>query len=63
MANREEIDKLVAVCSNCGAVYAARQWPDGEIQAIGSNGCQCGSDEFDPVDEFESGSSLGSLGI
>ena len=50
MANRDDIDRLLAICSNCSAVYAARQWPDGDIQAIGSDGCRCGSDDFDPIE-------------
>ncbi|ELY58903.1 hypothetical protein [Natronolimnohabitans innermongolicus] len=42
----------------CSSVYAARQWPDGEIQAIGNDGCSCGSTDFElvqTVDESSAG--------
>ncbi|WP_306056721.1 hypothetical protein [Natronococcus wangiae] len=46
MANRDDVTRELAECTECGSVYAARQWPDGDIQTIGSDGCRCGSSDF-----------------
>ncbi|WIV66210.1 hypothetical protein QQ977_10965 [Natrialbaceae archaeon AArc-T1-2] len=46
MANRDDVTRELAECVDCGSVYAARQWPSGEIQPIGSDGCDCGSTDF-----------------
>lgn len=53
MANRDDVSRELAECVKCGSVYAARQWPDGDIQAIGSDGCPCGSTEFVLVSESD----------
>ncbi|ELZ10616.1 hypothetical protein C478_14222 [Natrinema thermotolerans DSM 11552] len=37
------------------SVYAARQWPDGEIKIIGQDGCSCGSTDFELVDDSADG--------
>ncbi|AGB38129.1 hypothetical protein [Natronococcus occultus] len=50
MANRDDVSRELAECTECGAVYAARQWPDGRIKTIGSESCQCGSTEFSLVE-------------
>ncbi|WP_293029716.1 hypothetical protein [Natronococcus sp.] len=53
MANRDDVSRELAECTKCGAVYAARQWPDGTIKAIGSERCRCGSAEFAVVETDE----------
>ncbi|SDR44953.1 hypothetical protein [Natronobacterium texcoconense] len=58
MANRDDVDRGLAECVDCGSIYAAREWPTGEIQPIGSDGCECGSTDFvlvDDVDEESNG--------
>lgn len=57
MASRDDVIRILATCKQCGAVYAARQWPDGDIQAIGSDGCHCGSDTFACIQELGGDSS------
>nr|WP_084777840.1 hypothetical protein [Natrialba sp. SSL1] len=45
-----ESERTIAECFDCGNAYAAKKWPDGTIQPIGTrNGCQCGSTEFQAV--------------
>ncbi|OIB56283.1 hypothetical protein BBD46_18135 [Natrialba sp. SSL1] len=51
MANRDDVSRELAKCANCDSVYAARRWPDGDIQMIGSDGCPCGSTDFVLVDD------------
>nr|WP_049889156.1 hypothetical protein [Natronolimnohabitans innermongolicus] len=58
MANSDDANRVLASCVECSSVYAARQWPDGEIQAIGNDGCSCGSTDFElvqTVDESSAG--------
>ena len=55
MAHRDDVKRLMATCEHCGAVYAARQWPDGDVQPIGSGSCNCGSTDFVPIDGFDDG--------
>ncbi|WP_226377488.1 hypothetical protein [Haloterrigena turkmenica] len=43
----------MAVCEECGSVYAARQWPDGTIRVIGQEGCSCGATRFEVADDSE----------
>ncbi len=50
MAHRDDVTRVLAACERCGSVYAARQWPDGTIRAIGSHSCSCGSTDFVLVD-------------
>lgn len=38
---------------NCDSVYAARQWPDGDIQIIGQDGCSCGESTFEIVEQAD----------
>ncbi len=51
MAHKDDVTRLLASCTACGSVYAARQWPDGEIRIIGQDGCACGSADFELVDD------------
>jgi hypothetical protein len=46
MANRDDVIRGLAECEACGAVYAAREWPDGAIKTIGTDTCSCGASEF-----------------
>ena len=41
----------MAVCEECGSVYAARQWPDDTIRIIGQEGCSCGATSFEIVSD------------
>ncbi|USZ72024.1 hypothetical protein NGM15_01565 [Natronosalvus halobius] len=54
---KDDVERVIAVCRNCGSGYAARRWPDGEVQPIGSEGCNCGSTELIAVDEDAGGDS------
>ncbi|RQG97833.1 hypothetical protein EA473_01115 [Natrarchaeobius chitinivorans] len=51
MANRDDVSRVLAKCVTCGSVYAARQWPSGDVQPIGSDNCSCGSTDFCSIDE------------
>ncbi|ARS91750.1 hypothetical protein B1756_08455 [Natrarchaeobaculum aegyptiacum] len=51
MANRDDVQRELAKCINCGSVYAARRWPSGKIVPIGSTSCQCGSSDFRLVND------------
>lgn len=53
MAHKDDVTRVLAACTACGSVYAARQWPDDEIRIIGQDGCSCGSTTFQLVDESE----------
>lgn len=56
MAEKEEVAKVAASCQTCGSVYAAREWPEGEIQPIGTERCSCGASRFtviEGVDDFD----------
>lgn len=59
MANRDDVSRELAKCTDCGSIYAARQWPDGDIQMIGSDHCPCGSEEFVLVEDDEDEPSSG----
>jgi hypothetical protein len=50
MANRDDVTRGVAECDACGAVYAAREWPDGAVKTIGTDTCSCGASEFSLVE-------------
>lgn len=51
MANRDDVTRVLAECQACGSVYAARQWPDGDINIIGQDGCSCQSSTFAVVED------------
>ncbi|MFA9501771.1 hypothetical protein NP511_05950 [Natrinema thermotolerans] len=55
MAHRDDVTRVLATCTACNSVYAARQWPDGEIKIIGQDGCSCGSTDFELVDDSADG--------
>ncbi len=59
MANRDDVSRELASCTECGAVYAARQWPTGKVQPIGSDRCECGSCTFVIVTDVDDESSSG----
>lgn len=50
MPTGDEVVRVMAECEACDSVYAAREWPDGKVQPIGSDRCQCGSTDFRSVD-------------
>ncbi|NUB93102.1 hypothetical protein HTZ84_01450 [Haloterrigena sp. SYSU A558-1] len=55
----EENRRTIAMCEECGALYAAFEITAGEFRPIGQrDGCQCGSTDFTPVDDDASGLSL-----
>ena len=40
-------EEIVAICSDCDAVYPAIRLPDGEVRRVGSYPrCRCGSKSF-----------------
>ncbi|MDQ2051219.1 hypothetical protein RBH26_12090 [Natronolimnohabitans sp. A-GB9] len=51
---RDETDakrRTVAVCDECGSLYAALEIDEGDFRPIGRrDGCECGSTAFSPVD-------------
>lgn len=51
MAHKDDVTRVLAACIACESVYAARQWPDGDIRIIGQEGCSCGSTDFELVDD------------
>ncbi|MFC7237049.1 hypothetical protein ACFQS4_14695 [Saliphagus sp. GCM10025317] len=56
---RERVQKVAAICTSCGAAYAAERWSDEKIRPIGRReGCRCGGTTFEVVDD--SSSDLGS---
>ncbi|WP_255171532.1 hypothetical protein [Natrononativus amylolyticus] len=55
MPERNDVTKVLASCSDCHSAYAAREWPDGEVQLIGQDACECGSTEFDVVEGSDIG--------
>ncbi|WP_225335780.1 hypothetical protein [Halomicrobium urmianum] len=55
MGDQDEDTRLVAVCADCGAAYAARVLKDGGIKPIGTKGgcSECGGTEFEPRSEAD----------
>ncbi|MFP8958519.1 hypothetical protein ACLI4Y_17545 [Natrialbaceae archaeon A-CW3] len=53
VAHRGDGERILAQCASCGSVYAARKWPDGNVQPIGSIECSCGTAEFLVVTDGE----------
>lgn len=52
MTGGDESRRLIAACTDCGALYAATELADGSILPIGQrDGCQCGCTAFTPVEE------------
>lgn len=50
-AHRDDVMRVLAACLACESVYVVREWPDGEINIIGQEGCSCGSTDFEPIDD------------
>ncbi len=47
MGASNEPTHVTAVCTRCGAVYAARRWPNGAIRRKGgASDCRCGCPNF-----------------
>lgn len=48
----EENRRTIAMCEECGALYAALELTDDTFRPIGRrDGCRCGSTDFTPVDD------------
>nr|WP_235920784.1 hypothetical protein [Natronorubrum halalkaliphilum] len=60
MAYKDDVTRVLATCEECGSVYAARQWPDGTVRIIGQEGCSCGANAFEVVDDSTEDSVAGS---
>lgn len=59
MADGDENRRSIAMCKECGALYAALEITEDDFRPIGRrDGCQCGSLEFTPVDK-----SVSALGL
>lgn len=54
MAHNDDVSRVLAACDACSSVYAARQWPNGDIRIIGQQGCSCGEESFELVDDESS---------
>nr|WP_121742598.1 hypothetical protein [Natronorubrum halophilum] len=61
MADRDDIERELAECAECGSAYAARQLPTGDIQPIGSETCDCGSTEFRLIEDVDDESASSEL--
>lgn len=59
MAHKDDVTRVLAACTACGSIYAARQWPDGEIRVIGQKSCSCGSTDFELVDDSDDDPEVG----
>ena len=58
MSGSDDSRRLIAACTDCGALYAATELSDGSILPIGQrDGCRCGCTTFTQVNEglLESG--------
>lgn len=59
MGDSDENTRTIAMCRQCGALYAALEITDGTFRPIGRrDGCQCGCTEFTPIDDSLSDLSL-----
>lgn len=41
--------KTGVTCTDCGDVYVARVFPDGDIRPLGIVDCPCGGDKWSPI--------------
>ncbi len=62
MAHRGDGERILAKCANCDSVYAARMWPNGDVQPIGATECRCGTTEFIVLAEIEDSDSSRTTG-
>jgi hypothetical protein len=46
-----ESERGAITCVSCGTGYAGEIWPGGAIQPIGKQSCECGSTEFEIIEE------------
>ena len=47
MSDNRSGEEIVAICSNCEAVYPAIRFPDGDVKREGSLPyCRCGSESL-----------------
>ncbi len=46
--------RIVCLCVNCEAMYAAHEYTDGTILPIGRNGCSCEKPSFKKLDAASS---------
>jgi len=53
MVHRNDVDRVPVICVNCGAGYIAHQWPDGELQIMGTDTCDCGATDFEVIDTHD----------
>ncbi|ELY55893.1 hypothetical protein C493_10458 [Natronolimnohabitans innermongolicus JCM 12255] len=45
--NRNESQRTIVICADCGSICAGNVTPDGTVRSIGRpDGCDCGSREF-----------------
>ncbi|MBZ6496578.1 hypothetical protein [Natrinema longum] len=50
MSEGDEDETVMAACTACESVFAAKETANGTILPIGRpQGCQCGSTDFEPV--------------
>ena len=56
MADDEDVQRGLAICTSCDAVHSVRIWPDGSIRPIGTGygtDCTCGGSDFRIVDDID----------
>ncbi|WP_121741317.1 hypothetical protein [Natronorubrum halophilum] len=59
MGDSDKTTRTIAVCEDCGTLYAALEISNEEFRPIGRrDGCECGSTDFTPVDDDLSERSL-----
>ncbi|MDG5817816.1 hypothetical protein QA609_03245 [Natronococcus sp. A-GB7] len=46
-----ESERGAITCIACSTVYAGEIWPGGSIRPIGRQSCECGSTEFEIIEE------------
>ena len=52
MSGSDDSHRLIAACTDCGALYAATELSDGSILPIGQrDGCRCGCTTFTRVND------------
>jgi hypothetical protein len=44
-------EPLVGECTACGQVYTLQPGADRDVVPLGTDRCQCGNDEFEPLTE------------
>ncbi|MFU8869485.1 hypothetical protein [Natronococcus sp.] len=54
-AERQERERVAAICENCETVHAAHVGPNDEIHPIGSGECQCGDGALRVIEDSPEG--------